>query len=155
MKWLGVNLTDQRQSRQTEWELKEDMVDLSVSQSRAQVSQRRGDDASWWKWCKSPSPAGNTELMWVTSAKTSKRQREKGHLEDRTLQTLRVQQHRNIFLYLRNYLKKAHYVKFFTSLREGREIERLMHIFMLCFSWSYNKHNNYSRLTLLTTVKTV
>lgn len=27
---------------------------------------------------------GNTELMWVTAAKTSKKQREKGHLEDET-----------------------------------------------------------------------
>lgn len=41
MKWLCVNLTDQSQREPTERELKEDMVDLSVSQSRAQVSQRR------------------------------------------------------------------------------------------------------------------
>lgn len=41
MKWLAVNLTDQSQRELTEWELKEDMVDLSVSQSSAQVSQRR------------------------------------------------------------------------------------------------------------------
>lgn len=32
---------DQSQRELREWELKEDMVDLSVPQSRAQVSQRR------------------------------------------------------------------------------------------------------------------
>lgn len=90
MKCLCVRLTDQSQRELTEWELKEDIVDSSVSQSRPQVSQRRGgDDASWGKWCKSPSPRGNTELMWVTSAQTSKRQRKRGHLEDMTPQIWR------------------------------------------------------------------
>lgn len=67
--------------------LREDKEDLSVSPSRAKVSQRReGNDASWWKWCKSPGPVGNTELMWVTSAKASKQGREGGHVEDVTPQ---------------------------------------------------------------------
>lgn len=97
-KRLGANWMDQRQ---TERQPRGDMEDLSPTQSRAQVSQRRrkekggglgefeGGDASWWKWCKSPGPAGNTELMWVTSAKTSKGQREGGHLEDMTPQICR------------------------------------------------------------------
>lgn len=34
MKWLCVNLTDQSQRELTEWELKEDMVDLSVCLSQ-------------------------------------------------------------------------------------------------------------------------
>lgn len=41
MKLFAVNLTDQSQRELTEWELKEDVLDLSVSQSRAQVSQSR------------------------------------------------------------------------------------------------------------------
>lgn len=168
MKCLCVNLTDQSQRELTECELKEDMVDLSVSQSRAQVSQRReekrrGDDASWWKWCKSPSPTGNTKLMWVTSAKTSKKQREKGHLEDRTpdLEGAMAPKHCYTWLKIKLINKAWYEIALFVI---GKQLNGQR---AFCFasksppSWGVyilkvtGSVMKCTRLTLLTTVKTV
>ena len=89
MKRLVINWADQSwMGANSGWRGMRGMVGLSSSQRTAQVSHRKGkgDDVSWWKWCKNWSPWGNTQLMWVTNRwKLYEKQcRWKGHDGDYT-----------------------------------------------------------------------
>lgn len=99
---------------------------ICVSVKSTSFPEKRGeDDASWWKWCKSLSPTGNTKLMWVTTAKTSKKQRQKGHLKDKALATpqmWREPRHQNICYT---------WVKIWVI---GDQLNWPKHTFLLCFS---------------------
>lgn len=99
---------------------------ICVSVKSTSFPEKRGeDDASWWKWCKSLSPTGNTKLMWVTTAKTSKKQRQKGHLKDKapaTPQMWREPRHQNICYT---------WVKIWVI---GDQLNWPKHTFLLCFS---------------------